>query len=355
MLDPQQSTTTTGVTLCYLCTITDSLKKQHMRYLQTLSLTLALLGITPGVAQQVDYSVVTVPEESGIDFMQVSSASDYVCLPLVKRNTKSLQWMTNRVLGISNEGTHIAYLSYRNATSNIFVKELGKQGSSVQRTNRQMVLDFSYSPDGEYICFSEQRGSTNQIFRTSAKQGYICRQLTSANKDYSPVYSPDMKQVFFARQEANSLSIWGYDTSNNFLSSYTSGMNPYPVPGEAAFICSRMNNSGRSEIWKINYETGIEECIISDPNRSFSSPSISPNGKWILFVGESVIETGSFVYRNTDLFASLLDGTAFTQLTYHAADDLSPVWSRDGSYIYFISQRGSADGTANIWRMTFLY
>ena len=28
------------------------------------------------------------------------------------------------------------------------------------------------------------------------------------------------------------------------------------------------------------------------------------------------------------------------QLTYHAADDLSPVWGRDGRYIYFVSQRG---------------
>lgn len=326
-----------------------------MHTLRSLTFAIAMFSITSLFAQQVDYSVVTVPEESGIDFMQVSSPSDYVCLPLVKRSARGLNWMSNRVLDISKEGTHIAYLSYRNETSNIFVKELGKQGGSVQRTNRQMVLDFSYSPDGEYICFSEQRGKTNQIFRTSARQGYICRQLTSSNQDFSPVYSLDMKQVFFARQETNSLSIWAYDTANNFLSSYTSGMNPCPVPNESAILCARVNTDGRTELWKINYETGVEECIISDPNRSFSSPTISPDGKWILFVGESVIESGSIVYRNTDLYACHSDGTDLTQLTYHAADDLSPVWSNDGKYIYFISQRGSADATANIWRMSFLY
>lgn len=43
------------------------------------------------------------------------------------------------------------------------------------------------------------------------------------------------------------------------------------------------------------------------------------------------------------------------QLTYHAADDLSPVWSKDGKSIYFISQRGSTDGIANIWKMEFNY
>lgn len=330
-------------------------RKSHMRYLRNLAAAVAMFGLTAAFAQKVDYSIVAVPEESGIDFMQITSASDYVCLPVVQRSSTSLNWMTNRVLDISVDGTKIAYLSYRNDTSNIFIKELGKQGASVQRTNRQMVIDFSFSPDGEYICFSEQRGATTQIFRTSAHQGYICRQLTSANRDYSPVYSDDMKQVLFARQEANSLSIWGYDMSNNFLSSYTSGMNPCPLPEEPAFLCARVNSSGRTEIWKVNYETGVEECVISDPNRSFSSPSISPNGKWILFVGESVIDAGSFTYRNTDIFACRPDGSDIVQLTYHAADDLSPEWSCNSRYIFFVSQRGSTDGTANIWRMNFLY
>ena len=105
---------------------------------------------------------------------------------------------------------------------------------------------------------------------------------------------------------------------------------------------------GHSEIWKVNYETGVEECIVSQPDRDFTSPSISPDGQWLLFVGSSKIETGSFSYYNTDLFVSRLDGTGFAQLTYHAADDLSPVWSKDGRYIYFVSK-------ANIWRMTFNY
>lgn len=306
-------------------------------------------------AQQVDYSVVSVPEESGIDFMQVTTASDYVCLPIVKRTKNSINWLSNRILDISVDGKNIAYLSYRNNTSNIFIKALDKQGSSVQRTNRSNVLDFSYSPDGKYICFSETRGKNNQIFQTSAVNGYVCRQITNGNQDYSPVYSADMKQLFFARQEMNGVSIWSYNIENNFLSSYTTGMNPYPENSSNTFICTRTNAEGRSEIWKINYETGVEECIISDLERSFTSPILSPDGNWILFVGSSKIIADRFTYLNTDIYVSRIDGTNMSQITYHAADDLSPVWSKDGKFIYFISQRGSADGTANIWRMTFNY
>ena len=64
---------------------------------------------------------------------------------------------------------------------------------------------------------------------------------------------------------------------------------------------------------------------------------------------------GSKEFVNTDLFVCRTDGTQLTQLTYHAADDLSPVWSKDGRYIYFISQRGDAAATPNVWRMNFNY
>lgn len=344
----------------FFVSILESMQQKNMTKKDIKKLVLtgicAAMGFAANLhAQQVDYSIVSVPEESGNQFIQITSDADCLCMPIVKRSKNHINWLSNRILDISTDGKRIAYLSSRNNTTNIFIKDLDKQGSSIQRTNRTAVLDFSYSPDGKYICFSETRGKTNQIFQTDAREGYVCRQITSGNQDYSPVYSSDMKQIFFARQEMKSISIWSYNVQNNFLSTFTAGMNPWPLKSEQAFICTRMNAAGNSELWKINYQTGTEECIISDPQRSFTSPVISPDGKWLLFVGSSKITNDSFTYMNTDIFVARLDGTGMAQLTYHAADDLSPVWSRDGRYIYFVSQRGSATGTANIWRMNFNY
>ncbi len=317
---------------------------------------LALISVFGNAsAQKVDYSIVSVPEESGVDFVKITKESDYVCMPQVKRNRNGIDWLSNTILGITRRGQAIAYLSYRNKNTNIFIKDLDRQGSSVQRTNRSNVMDFSFSPDGKYLVFSEARGNYNQIFRTDAEKGYVCRQITSGNKDYSPVYSHNMSQIFFSRTESQGSSIWGYDVANNFLSSYTQGMNPCPILKQPAIVMARTSATGRSEIWKVNYSTGEEECIISDPERSFTSPTISPDGQWILFVGGSGISTGTSIYYNTDIYVCRTDGTEFTQLTYHAADDLSPVWGADGKTIYFISQRGDAQGVANIWKMNFNY
>lgn len=304
-------------------------------------------------AQKVDFSVVSVPQESGIDFTCLTTENDYVCMPIVRRTRTGIEWLTNRILDVSNNGKNLAYLSVRNNTTNVFIKDIDRQGSSMQRTNREAVLDFSYSADGNFIVFSEMQGKLCQIFRTDAKNGYVCRQITSANNDYSPIYSKDMRQIFFARTEQNGVSVWGYNVQNNFVSSFTRGMNPYPLDSHT-LLCTRPTQDGRCEIWRVDYENGTEECLVSDPHRSFTSPCLSPNGSWILMTGSSEIITGHGSYWNTDIYACRIDGTQLLQLTYHAADDLSPVWSKDGRFIYFISQRGSADATANVWRMPFI-
>ena len=75
---------------------------------------------------QVDYSVLYVNEESGTEFTQMTTENDYVCMPEVHRSGKYVKWLTNRILDISIDGTKLAYLSMRNNTSNIFIKDVDK-------------------------------------------------------------------------------------------------------------------------------------------------------------------------------------------------------------------------------------
>ena len=101
---------------------------------------LSLLDIK---AQTVDYSVVAVPEEAGNQFVKITSDADCVCMPIVKRSARNLNWFSNRILDVSADGKSLAYLGARNNARNIFVKDFGRQGSSVQRTNRTGVIEFS--------------------------------------------------------------------------------------------------------------------------------------------------------------------------------------------------------------------
>ncbi len=319
----------------------------------------SLFTLASFASGDVDYSVISVPEERGIEFTCMTQANDYVAMPSVKRRSNRVEWLTNRIINLSPDGKHIAFLSVRDGKSNIFIKEVGKVQGATQRTNRSKVMDFNYSPDGKEIAFSEDRGNGYQIFVTDANTGFVCRQLTSSAQDYSPVFSPDKKTIYFARAEDQGSSIWSCTVDNGMLSSYTSGLNPSIVKladGSTAILCTRINGEGNGEIWLFDAAKGTEKCVISDLEHSFTTPALSPDGRWIVCTGSSAIpldDKGRKYYHNTDIYLVSLDGSLVRQLTFHAANDLSPVWSPDGKFIYFISERGNAEGRANVWRIPF--
>ena len=125
-------------------------------------------------------------------------------------------------------------------------------------------------------------------------------------------------------------------------------VSPCPINNEE-FLCVRRNSSNTYELWRVNYVKGKESIIMSQEGRSFTTPSVSPDGQWILCASNTV----NLGTENIDIYVMRIDGSQLTQLTYHPGHDLSPVWSSDGKSIYFLSQRGTEKGEYNIWKMDF--
>ena len=122
---------------------------------------------------------------------------------------------------------------------------------------------------------------------------------------------------------------------------------------EEEFLCTRMNSDRNYEVWRINFVKGSESLVLSQDDRSFTTASLSPDGKWIACVCNTPSTDQPGSRENLDIYVVRPDGSRLTQLTYHQGDDCSPVWSPDGQYIYFLSQRGTEKGEYNIWRMNF--
>lgn len=329
-----------------------------------LLLVLSLL-CTDGMAQRrrkFDYSQVFVPEEGGTKFEKITEDADAV-YTTVGRSTalfssgkvSRVDWWVNPQIAISPDGTRIAYLSLKNDASNVMVKNTTKGGVSVQRTFRTNVRDVSWSPDGQTLCFTEWRNGHNGIYLTGAEQGSVVKQISGgSDNDFGAVIARDGKTIYFHRGEGGyqNYSLWSYNMDNNLFSNYSRGMTPQPIPNTPnTLYCARFTQENECEIWRINYETGVEEVILAQPGKSFTSPQLSPNGRWILCTGSSVSEKEKI--SNTDIYVVRTDGTGLTQLTFHPGNDLSAVWSADGKSIFFLSQRGSAKRLYNVWKMEF--
>lgn len=312
---------------------------------------------------KLDYSLVNVPEEGGVKFERITDDADCVNSEnLVSKakgifglkNMSKIDWWVNPRIAISPKGDKIAYLNWKNGTANVMIKDASRGGASTQRTFRTNVTDFNWSPDGKTLCFTEYRSGHFGIYLIEADQGNVVRQITTGmENDFAGQISKDSNTILFHRGEGyGNYSIWSYDRNKNLFSNYSRGMTPCLIPGEEDIIyCGRYTDKFESEIWRVNLKTGVEEILLSQPGRSFTTPRLSPDKKWILVTGVSMDEKGKNI--NTDLFVVKTDGTQFTQLTYHPGNDISGIWAPDGKSIYFISQRGSTDGVYNVWKMDF--
>ncbi|MBR0494248.1 MAG: PD40 domain-containing protein [Muribaculaceae bacterium] len=262
-----------------------------------------------------------------------------------------LYWLRTRLLDVSPDGGELAYLNASNKQKNIMIRRASAQSADTQRTFRN-ISNFSWGSDGKlyFADLSDDEHST--ICSVDSHIGNLIRQHTSNNEDYDPVLSADGKLLFFTRVDNSGPSIWSINLQNGSLTMCAIGYCPCIIsdnPNE--FLCVRNNEAGNSEIWRVDYVLGQETLILSDKNMSFSCPSVSPDGQWI--VCEANTKSSITKKNNLDLFAVRTDGTGLVQLTYHPAMDCSPVFSKDGRRIYFISDRATKKQEWNVWSINF--
>src|ERR1700685_4199063 len=79
-----------------------------------------------------------------------------------------------------------------------------------------------------------------------------------------------------------------------------------------------------------------------------STPAISPDGRWVVFVRTSIIEAEN--RRHTELWISPSDGSRpAARLTSDAFNASAPRWSPDGKLLVFRSDRKAQGVDGDIW------
>ena len=312
------------------------------------------LGLLVNCSPQllVDFSRVSVPEEGGMNFVQHTRDEEAVVGPAIQTSalTGLLLWYAAPVIAISPNGEKLAYISKANDFNNLSIKNIAGGRAIVQRTFNRNVYDMTFSPDGEKIAFTERRGASTNIYLINATAGAAVQQVTSGNTDeIGPQFTNDGSSVYFTREENGRFYLWNVNLNSSLLTQYSEGFTPNLTPDNKNLIVTRnsKDGKGRGEIWMINLEIGTETLILSDPERGFSSPAISPDGNTIVCVGSTLKSTTR--PQNLDIYQVNLDGTNLKQLTFHGGHDVSPQWAPDGRSFFFISQRGNEKGEYNVW------
>lgn len=329
-------------------------------------LVLFLLAASCATMQKIDYSQISVPQEGGYQFKQITAEDQIIWGPRVVNNSGKLQWFTGSMFDVSKDGERIVYVGVTSADQkegNVYVRSTAGGRSSIQRTFGISATGPCFSPDGSSICFSGTfpGQEKSNICMINTNEGSAIQHLTESQSGIAtaPVFSSDGERIFYTRGIPSTVttgnvpvttwtySIWSMNKNTSITTQYVEGSSPEFVPGEKMLFTKSNTKTNQGEIWMIDLKSGQETLILRDNMRGFSTPKISPDGKKILCVGST---TGSKPSdSNLNIFSVNIDGTGFQQLTFHPGNDNSPCWAPNGTSIYFLSQRGNEKGSYNIW------
>jgi len=245
----------------------------------------------------------------------------------------------------------------------IFHSRAVPAATPVARTYKQLTFAEgvamlpTLSPDGKMFAYVSSQSGNRDIYLQRV-DGRAATNLTadSPADDSEPAFSPDGSQIAF-RSERDGGGIFVMGAAGESLRRITDiGHNPSWSPDGGRIVVSTqpvdlrpLSHHEYGELWIVDTHTGVKRLLVkpgdAGPGTDALQPSWSPNGKRIAFWGLS---------RNSQRDIWTVDPNApqprqtIVPVTSDAPTDWNPVWSPDGRYLYFGSDR---DGTMNLWRI----
>ncbi|MBI1761521.1 MAG: serine/threonine-protein kinase [Acidobacteria bacterium] len=204
---------------------------------------------------------------------------------------------------LSPDGKQLLFVGDESGNRDIWLQRVG--GATALNLTRDCIAEDTqpaFSPDGEQIAFRSERDGGG-IFLMGAT-GENLRRLT--HQGFNPAWSPAGNEIVYAT---------GY---------FTDVPNNRSAPPSALHV--------------LNVQTGTTRQLIEG---DAVQPNWSPHGQRIAYWG---IHRGG----QRDIWTVPAAGGVPVQVTNDGSVNWNPVWSPDGRYLYFASDRG---GSMNLWRV----
>ena len=195
------------------------------------------------------------------------------------------------------------------------------------------LQDTGLSPNGKRAVVTAR----GEVFTVPVEDGST-RNLTQSDgvREYSGIWSPTGADVAYVVESLDGQSLRIVDQSGSGASrQFELGPHFYELQdwseGDTPRIAYTDNHLG---LFTINVENGVTERISTDARRSAINAHFSPDGRWLAYTRERPNYQSQVLIRNLESGDDIV-------VTAGDADAASPVFSKDGQYLFFAASTNS--------------
>lgn len=188
------------------------------------------------------------------------------------------------------------------------------------------------SPDGSAAVFTAR----GEVFTLpAAASGRIVKVAGNSGIRYRDArYMPDGKSVVALSTESGETEFWSYPANGigkpEQLTHDAKVLRWDGVPSPDGHWLAHRNKN--QELWMFDLKTKTDKKIAQSMNGDFDHLSWSPDSQWLAYV-----ETANNTFDQIKVFN--VNSGAIQVLTSDRYNSSSPVWSSDGKWLYFLSDR----------------
>lgn len=204
----------------------------------------------------------------------------------------------------------------------------------------------SLSPDGKWVIYSGEHEGNREIYLHSVSGQNPINLTKDPADDDQPAFSHDGERIAFrSSRDGGGIFVMGR-TGEAVRKVSPTGFNPAwsPDSSQIVFTSEKMeinpqNSEGRSSLSVVSVNGG-------EPKRLFEGDAVQPN--WSPHNRRIAYAMRLGTARQMDIWTIPVTGGTPTPVMSDPATDWNPVWSPDGKYLYFGSDRA---GSLNLWRV----
>jgi TolB protein len=220
----------------------------------------------------------------------------------------------------SPDGSKLAYVSFENKTSQIYIQTLATGARQMISGSRGINGAPSWSPDGTRIAVTLSKDGNPDIYVVTIGSGSVRRLTNNSAIDTEPDWSPDGQHIVFTSDRGGKPQLYlmssngGGEQRLTFEGSY----NARGVFSPDGRMIALVNGSGGSyRIGVLDMATRNISVLTDGPLDE--SPSFSPNGSMILYASDKG--------GRQQLSAVSTDGRTSQQLGIRQGEVRYPAWS----------------------------